>query len=249
LSLKSNKMLASLLIVAILILSINVNIVNAADAPNYSALRNIHKRPDSITYTTILASIKNISDATGTPEQNINNEWLNPFVYADYKHIVVYGQPSGDFYKVNTGKMNNNGSNGEYKYLGENKDGDLVTNDHYYNTGSSGKTFSSVEEYKAIEWQNISGALKTWTRNITPEQVKQLAYTNFTDDDYVTQGEVPLTLKELLGDNLYNQAYVQVQPSMWSVTGSVRLEYDGSNWNTVTIPPSYNSATFTKYNS
>lgn len=240
---KKIKILSFILIIATLMLSMPIIHVNASSTPDYATLKRIHNRATATT-ASIEADITSISKATGSPAQNESYDWLNPFVYKDYG-IIAYGVPHGDtsddsaenFYVKSGGLMRSKGGTaGEYKYLGVNASGDDITNDKYFYTGSPGSTFSSVEDYKSIRWQNISGASDTWS-NISDAQVKQLAHTNFTDDDYITQGEVPLTLKELLGDNLYNKAYVQVAPSLWSVTGSVRLEYNGSNWNTVTIPP------------
>lgn len=241
--LKLVKILTGVLIFAIVILSIFSINVSASSLPNYSELKQIHNEPTA-TSTSIDNRIKEIKNITSKQPQNKLKDWLNPFVYDDYG-IIAYGVPSGDFYKRTDGRMRNTSNvAGEYKYLGVNYDGVLMTNDRYYSTGTTGATFSSVEDYKKTKWEPIGGASGTW-ENISLAQRNQLAHTNFTDDDYITKGEVPLTLKELLGDTLYSRAYVQCAPTMWTVCGSVRLEYDNTNWNTVIIQPLAHNSTIT----
>jgi hypothetical protein len=241
---KKIKILVSILIIAVLMLSIPVFSVDAATEPSYVTLKQIHNKPNATT-ASIDAEIKVIKDSTGCKVQNSNNNWLNPFVYDDYDHLVVYGIPSGDFvgdfYERADGKMRYNGKAGEYKYLGENADGALVTNDRYYPEGTQvGSIFPNVQSYKDIKWNDVTGAYTSW-QGLSKEQKEVLSDHYFSDDDYygtcVNGDEVKLTLSELLGSDLTKKALVQVAPSFWSVSGSVRLEYDPGHWDSVIFKP------------
>ncbi|MHB8063531.1 MAG: Athe_2463 domain-containing protein [Ruminiclostridium sp.] len=231
--------LTSSLIVSILMFSIDIINVAAATNPSYVLLKQIHNKPNYSTKS-IDAKIEEIAKTTNNKQQNIYDEWLNPFVYTDYT-LVVYGVPSedfvGDFYERADGRMRYNGKAGEYKYLGENAAGELVTNDRYYPSGTEvGSIFPDVQSYKNINWNNVTGAEASW-KTLSQAQIDKLSNKYFSDDDYygecINGDEVELTLTQLLGSSLKQKAKVQVAPSLWSVNGSVRLEYGLDHWNTV----------------
>ena len=235
---KPFKVTSFVLIITILLCSFSNIEVMAAEL-NVSQLNAIHGK--SASKASIEAMINTISINTGEETKNEKGEWLNPFVYEDYD-LIVYGLPTGDFYERPDGKTYKNGKKGEYKYLGYSSSSFLITNDRFFSGGSPGSKFMSVEDYKKVNWQTQSGASASWD-NLTKDQRKAIAERNFCDDDYGgndtnNDGEIPdLTLYGLLGDSIRDKALVQVAPTMWSVNGSVRLRYNGTNWNTVIFNP------------
>jgi hypothetical protein len=247
---KRSRLISNLLIICILISFIGASNVFGAAAPEYQALKQIHNKPNA-TWETIYAEIVQIAKDTDKVVQNPNKNWLNPFVYDDYDHLIVYDIPSGDFYERTDGRMRYNGKAGEYKYLGENEKGYLVTNDRYYPEGTQvGSIFPNVQSYKNIKWNNITGAEASWS-GLTTSQKEVLSDHYFSDDDYYgtyatgTVDEVPLTLLTLLGSSLTQKALVQVAPTLWGVNGSVRLEYDPGHWDSVIFKPLAPNTTIT----
>ena len=223
----------SLVVIMMLIFTTTSNVFTSS-APNYQSLKIIFGVDIDTPYTTIYDEIQNVAATTGEPTTNTNGKWLDPYVYEHYK-IVAYGLPtekSSDFYVRDDGYMvNGSGKKGEYKYLGENKAGVVITNDRYFASGTSKSTFDSEDDYINTAWKPVAGASDSWAK-LTDSQKTALKTNPFRDDDYSGNGYVPTTLTKVVkGD--FSKALVQVAPTMWTVQGSVRLEYGNSNWNTI----------------
>ncbi len=190
-------------------------------------------------YTSFCDKIQEISRITGSKESAMGR-YINPYVYENYGKLVVYGEPSGEFYiKTREAHMKRLSDNslGEYKYLGYAVNGDLVTNDLYHNPNSTGG-FRTPEDYKNKKYSEVPGGQESWVK-LHPLQKEFLKNTEFYDDDYnkPAGGNPGILLGYVLGnDRVETHSKVQVAPGL-ARGSSVMMPYDKTNWNTVTFPP------------
>ena len=224
----------------------NINAYAGSSNSTYENLAAIHRYNPSWSYTEYVNKISEISTLT-SKEIIVQGRYINPYIYEKYGNLVVYGEPSGDFYETSSGKMQHLSSRkvGEYQFLGVDSLGTNVTNDLYFNPSASGGGFASVADYKTTNWQAVTGAEKTWLE-INATQRSYLMNSGFYDDDYTgSPANYPAT--SLLGflnneNTVKSKVYVQSAPTL-SVGGSVRLEFIKPNknksWNTLTYEPMY----------
>ena len=180
---------------------------------------------------------------------------LNAYVLHKY-FISSYTDPSqipnNRFSRSDYGWMTiNNDSDiqGEYKYLGYNVDGALISNDRWFNTADNiGKVFD--REYSGIEWHElveqqggVSSDTTMWA-NLSRFDHPLYSYiinAPFFDSDHVTKGEVPTgkTLATLLPDGQWmTKSYLVTTPTQFE-DGVVYLEYTKNgrrDYNTIQIP-------------
>lgn len=223
------------MIIAFLFSYIPKSYAASASASSYveSALK-IHKTP-AWTQSQYNAEIDKIANLTGFDPQISGGKWINPHVFEHYGQIVVYGLPHGAFYKTSKGQMfDSSGAQGEYQYLGYDKDGKYVTNNYYFGGTSTG-IFTT---YREVNWQPINRAESTWI-DLKGEQKNYLLTTRFYDGDFKPSGSItqPPLLKDWLPDYT-SKAYIQSPPGLWR-GASVRLEYGPGNihWNTIDWNP------------
>ena len=204
----------------------------APSATHVSNANYIHYKNTSYkTVTQFNNRINEIQSLTGVKPQNVRNQWLNPYIYDEYNNIIAYDLPFGDFMESKYGRMFElgTGKQGEYKYLGYDEGGNSITNDHYF----SKEPVKKFVTYKEVNWQPVNGAENSW-KSLSNEQVDYLSNTHFTDDEYGGSGYPPV-MKNWLPD-YRNKALVQVAPGLWR-GASVRLEFNGNDWNTITWKP------------
>lgn len=192
---------------------------------------------NKMSYNEFVNKINEIVNDTESPQTNKKGDWLNAFVYDEYGQVVVYGLPHGDFFKTNKGRMfNENNEQGEYKYLGYNKNGDQVTNDKWFSSESNvGNLYKSKEDYTRLTYIPIEGAKQLWA-SLEDNIREYLLKTKFNDDDYVTKSKTPYSLRDIWSEDfIYKHALIQVEPGI-SRAASIKLVYRNSH-NTITIDP------------
>lgn len=184
------------------------------------------------------AEVDKISRLSGKRAFNEKGQWLNPFVYHEYNKIIVYGNPyaedSSEFLARPGSPTFRNGIQGEYKFIGYNEDGELLTNDHYFPK----TVIERFTTYDEVNWEPVTGAEKSWI-DLKPLQKEYLLETHFTDDDFKATATV--TKPPLLGAFLKNGSHVekslvQADPGLWR-GASLRLEYPPDHWNTINYAP------------
>lgn len=105
-------------------------------------------------------------------------------VYQKYDNIVVYGSPFGhspsDWKVVSGGRWTNNGQQGEFRYLGYNRYGSIITNPYFPRDDGGTSLLPSQWDFLKVtsaaeSWANISNDIKEFmlnqpVYNMTPDQ-------------------------------------------------------------------------------
>ncbi|NLU33287.1 MAG: hypothetical protein GXX04_11795, partial [Clostridiaceae bacterium] len=199
-----------------------------------------------VLFIIILILLTTNSSLAFFPPHSKNNEYdLNITLSMQHK-TAIYDSPFGDFLVDKSGTMvNKKGEPGEYKYLGFNYYNQPITNDRYFRRiERRGNVFD--ENYTNVEWQEIPEALESWDKIIKDDAIlNYILTTNFYDEDHPTKGETDtgFNLLKLFRipegstdyTEIYKRALVLTQPNEGCKI-IIKLEYDGTNWNTVEIP-------------
>lgn len=159
------------------------------------------------------------------PEFNINRLPINPYVYKTYT-IVVWGDWSdtGDYEK----------KDGEYRYLGQDYNGDDVTNDRFPNDATSEVPLPDKN------WQMINEKLEGWM-TLSPIQIDHILNSKKIKNDD-SRSKIKYSISEILskvrGDKR-KYIIVQSEPTE-DIKGSVRLKHktrSGKIWYDTFIIP------------
>ena len=240
----------SVFLVLTLVISIISNIepvFSATISSFYTEMKSIFGNTPIWLETDFTGWIDDIATKENVNKINDKAYYLNPYVYHHY-NLITYGSPSGDFYKTDSGRMRNaSGQKGEYKYIGYNFNGDLMTNDEYYSGSGPDGHFSTRDSYLKTNWYTDVNNTEKW-KGITTEQENRLISDKINpdtnegvlyDDDYTgaPENRPNVSLQDIFGSNSETKRIAEMltAPTVLS-KGSVKIKFKKTNgslsWNT-----------------